>query len=112
MTAQDQIDFNTFLSQQAHSKNLAVALKNDIKQITILAPLFDFAVNEQCHANDECGAYSAFTSNNKPVLNAEYASQYHDPSGQANLCQASRSAHIRTLVLPLELDDSYRFSCD
>ncbi|MEC5409407.1 endo alpha-1,4 polygalactosaminidase [Paraburkholderia sp. MPAMCS5] len=42
LSAQDQIDFNTFLSQQAHSKNLAVALKNDIKQITILAPIFGF----------------------------------------------------------------------
>lgn len=112
LTAQDQIDFNTFLAQQAHARNLAVALKNDIEQIAALEKTFDFAVNEQCHANNECDFYSAFTADNKPVLNAEYASQYHDPTVQATLCQASRNANIRTLVLPLQLDDSYRFSCN
>ena len=112
LTAQDQIDFNTFIAQQAHARNLAVALKNDVDQIAALEHSFDFAVNEQCHEKSECGDYFIFTSDNKPVLNAEYASQYHDPAAQAALCQASRNANLRTLVLAAGLDDSYRFSCD
>lgn len=112
LTAQDQIDFNTFLAQQAHARNLAVALKNDIEQTPALAKSFDFAVNEQCHEKGECAFYAAFTSDNKPVLNAEYARQYRDRTAQATLCQTAKSENIRTLVLPPQLDDTYRFSCD
>ena len=112
LTAQDQIDFNAFIAQPAHARNLAIALKNDIDQIAALEHLFDFAINEQCHEKSGCSDYFIFTSDNKPVLNAEYASQFHDPTAQAELCQASRSANLRTLVLATELDDSYRFSCD
>lgn len=112
LTPQNQIDFNSFLATQAHQRNLAVALKNDVDQLDTLQPLFDLAVNEQCHEFDECSGYRAFTSVNKPVLNAEYADVYHTAAGQKSLCAAARAANIRTLVLALDLDDSYRFSCD
>ena len=49
-----------------------------------------------------------------PVFNAEYASKYRNNTSGARdkLCTASKAANIRTLVLPLDLDGSYRFSCD
>jgi hypothetical protein len=112
LTARDQVDFSAFLATQAHDRNLAVGLKNDVDQLDALQPLFDFAVNEECNKEKECAGYDVFTSVNKPVLNAEYASEYHSAAGQKALCAASRAANIRTLVLPLELDDTYRFSCD
>jgi len=79
-----------------------------------LQPSFDFAVNEQCNEYSECGGYAAFTSAGKPVFNAEYASKYRNNTSGARdkLCTASKAANIRTLVLPLDLDGSYRFSCD
>ena len=79
-----------------------------------LQPSFDFAVNEQCNEYSECGGYSAFTSKNKPVFNAEYASKYKNNTNGARdkLCAASKAANIRTLVLPLDLDGSFRYSCD
>jgi hypothetical protein len=112
LTGNDQIDYNTFLAREAHARNLAVALKNDVEQASQLEPSFDFAVNEECHEQEECNGYTVFTSRNKPVLNAEYASRYHQAAAQRALCAAAKNGNIRTLVLAKALDDSYRFSCD
>lgn len=114
LTAATQLDYNQFLATQAHARGLGIGLKNDVDQIAALQPSFDFAVNEQCNEYSECGGYSAFTSNNKPVFNAEYASKYvkNTSGARDKLCTASRAANIRTLVLPLDLDGSFRYSCD
>ena len=114
LTAADQLDYNRFLADAAHARGLAVGLKNDLDQVAALAPRFDFAVNEQCNQYKECGKLAPFTAAAKPVFNAEYSAKYRDNADGARtqLCQASRSASIRTLVLPLKLNDAYRFSCD
>ncbi|WP_193102847.1 endo alpha-1,4 polygalactosaminidase [Burkholderia sp. Z1] len=108
----DQYAFNVFIANEAHKRNLAVGLKNDVDQLVALEPSFDFAVNEECNEHKECGGYTVFTSKNKPVLNAEYASKYRTPTGQRTLCDAARALNMRTLVLAKKLDDSYRFSCE
>lgn len=78
-----------------------------------LAPSFDFAVNEQCHTLGECAAYQTYTAMGKPVFNAEYAREFASPGAARDaLCSAARADRTRTLVLPLKLDDSFRFSCD
>lgn len=112
LTPKNQIDYNSFIANEAHKRNLAVGLKNDVEQLDALQPLFDFAVNESCNAEQECPGYRVFTQLNKPVLNAEYAAVYRTAAGQKKLCAASKAANIRTLVLAKKLDDSYRFSCD
>jgi hypothetical protein len=113
LTAATQLDYNRFLASAAHARGLKVALKNDVDQVAALAGSFDFAVNEQCNEYSECGAYSAFTGANKPVFNAEYKSKWHtSASARATLCTKARAQNLRTLVLPLALDDSFRYSCD
>lgn len=113
LAASDQIDYNRYLATGAHALGLAVALKNDVAQLEALQPSFDFAVNEQCHEFSECGGYAVFTSQGKPVFNAEYKSAYvNNTSGARDaLCVAAKSADLRTLVLPLALDGSFRYSC-
>ncbi|MCO1394971.1 endo alpha-1,4 polygalactosaminidase [Burkholderia cenocepacia] len=108
----DQYAFNVFIANEAHKRNLAVGLKNDVDQLVALEPSFDFAVNEECNEQKECDGYTVFTSKSKPVLNAEYAGKYRTSSGQRTLCNAARALNMRTLVLAKKLDDSYRFSCD
>jgi len=62
---------------------------------------------------DECGALQPFIDAGKPVLNAEYAASFvNNASSRNQLCAASLGQNIRTLVLPVELDDSFRFNCD
>ena len=53
LTYQDQITYNTFISNISHAFDLGVALKNDVGQILDLVDLFDFTINEQCHEYNE-----------------------------------------------------------
>ena len=113
LSANDQLNYNKYLANAAHDRDLGIALKNDIDQIIQLEPYFDFALNEQCNEYNECDSYNAFISSNKAVLNTEYNNKYINDSNELNqLCQSSISLNIRTLVLPMDLNDSFRISCD
>ena len=48
LTYDEQITYNTYLSNAAHSRNMSIALKNDLEQIDDLINLYDFMVNEEC----------------------------------------------------------------
>ncbi|HEV8692129.1 MAG TPA: endo alpha-1,4 polygalactosaminidase [Ideonella sp.] len=113
LTATTQLDYNRFLATEAHARGLKVALKNDVDQLSALAPSFDFAVNEQCNEYSECGGYTAFTGAGKPVFNAEYKNKWkNDANARAQMCAKARAMNLRTLVLPLDLNDAFRYSCD
>ncbi len=110
LTAGDQLAFNRFLAVTAHDRGLLVGLKNDVDQIAELVDGFDFAVNEQCHEFDECELNAPFLDAGKPVFNAEYADEYVDDPDL--VCARARRLDVRTLILPLDLDGSFRISCD
>ena len=113
LTEADQLAFNRVLANEAHLRGLAVALKNDLDQVPQLVAYFDFSVNEQCHEFEECDALQPFIDAGKPVFNAEYESRWvNNAAEREELCADAQSQNIRTLVLPLDLDDSFRFSCD
>jgi hypothetical protein len=110
ITADEQLDYNRFLAAAARERGLLIGLKNALDLIPDLVDVFDFAVNEQCHEYDECDAYAPFVEAGKPVFNAEYEQRYVDDP--AALCARSRELGLRTLVLPLDLDGSFRIACD
>lgn len=113
LTAATQLDYNRFLASEAHNRGLSIALKSDTGQLSNLVGDFDFAVNEQCHQNAECDGYQVFIADGKPVFNAEYAASYSsDPAARATLCADANGRKFHTLVLPLALDDSFRYSCE
>ncbi|BBG65395.1 endo alpha-1,4 polygalactosaminidase precusor [Hydrogenimonas sp.] len=113
LTAQDQAAFNKFLSSIARREGLFIGLKNDMGQIEELEPYFDFAVNEQCHEYGECDLLEPFIRNGKPVFNVEYDRKFIDDMAEREaLCRDSEVRNIRTLILPLSLDDSFRISCE
>jgi hypothetical protein len=113
LTATTQLDYNRFLASAAHARGLVIALKNNVDQLADLVSDFDMAVNEQCHQYKECGGYAAFISAGKPVFNAEYAKAYQSADSERDtLCADAKELGLRTLVLPLKLDDTARFSCD
>ncbi len=113
LTSADQLTFNRSIANEAHERGLSVGLKNDLDQISDLITFFDFQVNEQCHEFDECPALDAFISAGKPVFNAEYELfLVSDAAARTQLCTAARARNFRTLILPFDLDDSFRFSCD
>lgn len=111
LTANDQIDYNTFLAQSAHDRGLAVGLKNDVEQVATLEPYFDFSVNEECHQYDECDDLAIFITNDKPVFNAEYDKKYENSATLQALCADALERKFQTLYLPLDLDDAFREAC-
>lgn len=113
LTAATQLDYNRFLASEAHRRGMSIALKNDTDQLKDLVGDFDFAVKEQCHEFAECDGYQVFIASGKPVFNAEYAAPYSsDPAARAQLCADASARKLHTLVLPLALDDSLRYSCE
>lgn len=113
LTAADQLDYNRFLAKEAHQRGLAIGLKNNLEQAAQLVDDFDFIVNEQCHEYNECDLLKPFITAGKPAFNVEYDQNLVDyAAARKRLCSASQALGIQTLILPLNLDDSFRFSCD
>jgi hypothetical protein len=112
LTKADQIAFNRDLAAEAHRRGLCIALKNATEIVDALAGDFDLAMNEECHMYAECDVYGAFLDLGKPVLNAEYAATAGEAAAlAAQICPQATAAGLRTLILPLDLDDSFRTSC-
>ena len=112
LTQEDLLDFNRFLSTEAHRRGLAIGLKNGLSLTSELVDHFDFAVNEQCFHFSECHYLQPFIDAGKAVFNAEYHSQYiEDSTARQQLCQESINLQFSTLIMNIELNDSIRFSC-
>eukprot|EP00833_Pecoramyces_ruminatium_P011232 jgi/Orpsp1_1/1185264/evm.model.c7180000092983.1 len=73
ITISDQISFDLWLSNEAHSRGLSIAMKNDVENLVALVNYFDFAINEECYDYNECKNYKdTFIKNNKAVFAAAY----------------------------------------
>jgi len=72
LTATEQLRFNRWVAARVHALGMAVALKNDPRQVGALLGRFDFAIVEQCFQYEECGSYEPFVSAGKAVFEAEY----------------------------------------
>jgi hypothetical protein len=72
LTAADQLVFNKFLAAAAHARGLSIGLKNDVEQAAVLEPFFDWAINEECAAYDECELLLPFIEAGKAVFHVEY----------------------------------------
>ena len=104
LTAADQLTFNKRVAALAHGLGLAVGLKNDVDQAAVLAPSFDFAVNEECADYDECDALSVFVTAHKPVFQAEY------DLGTGQFCPVTRPLGFSSIRKNLNLG-AWRQSC-
>lgn len=104
LTAANQIAYNTWIANTAHSLGLSVGLKNDIDQNSQLVSLFDWALNEECNSFSECGTLSVFVNANKAVFNAEYGSS-------TSFCSADAAAHINGARFDLDLTGSTYQPC-
>jgi hypothetical protein len=72
LTASDQLAYNRWLADTAHSLGLSVGLKNDLDQIDDLVEYFDWALNEQCYQYNECDRLLPFVQAGKAVFGVEY----------------------------------------
>ena len=84
LSAVDQLVFNRWLANQAHSRGLSIGLKNDLDQVPDLVADFDWALNEQCFEYNECDLLLPFVQAGKAVFGVEYSGKTTDFCPQAN----------------------------
>ncbi len=93
--ASDQLAYNRWLSQQAHSRGLAIGLKNDPGQAVELVDWFDWSLVEDCSVYDWCGDLQPFTQAGKAVFQVEYTDDW--PSGAPFCAQAAELGYSAML---------------
>jgi hypothetical protein len=94
----DQLDFNRFLAREAHARGLSIGLKNDQDQAAELVDHFDWALNEECIAQNNCTPYlTTFVAQGKAVFNVEYE------GSASRVCDISNLIGLNTLLKTLDL---------
>jgi hypothetical protein len=94
----DQLRFNLWLSAEAHERGLSIGLKNDVEQIPDLVEHFDWALNEECFAYDECETLLPFIAAGKAVFHVEYE---FDPS---EFCEPVNALNFNSMKKNWDLD--------
>jgi hypothetical protein len=100
LTATDQLAYNRWIADAAHARGLSVGLKNDVAQIAMLEPWFDWALDEQCFQYGECSLLSPFTGAGKAVFEVEYK------LSTADFCPQARALGFMAMKKNLSLDAS------
>ncbi len=72
LTYEDQLQYNLWLAKEAHARGLSIGLKNDPDQAADLLPYYDWALTEDCFAEDWCDQLTPFIEAGKAVFAAEY----------------------------------------
>ncbi|KAH8598127.1 glycoside hydrolase superfamily [Bisporella sp. PMI_857] len=105
LTTDDAIDYLTFLASAAHSRGMAIGLKNAGEIVKDILPVMDFQVNEQCRVYNECETFGPFIDAGKPVFHIEY------PNGAGSAINAAQRktscgspAGFSTVLKKMELD--------
>jgi hypothetical protein len=110
LTPAEQLQFNRYLADEAHVRGLSVGLKNDVDQRKALEPWFDWALNEECVAYDECGGYTPFLDADKAVFHTEYVDEVSEAAGRLSDVCGARPSSFSTLVKTWDLGSEY-FPC-
>lgn len=106
LNATEQMEYNRFIADAAHERGLSVGLKNDLDQLSDLVDWYDWALNEECHAYDECGLYSVFTGAGKAVFHVEYVDHWDDAPDLADeVC--GNYPDLSTLIKTWDLGPEY-----
>ncbi len=104
LTYNDQLTYNTWLANEAHTRGLSVALKNDLGQVHDLLPYFDWALDEQCFQYTECSKLLPFIQANKAVMEVEYK------LAPSQFCSKANALNFNSLKKHLSLN-AYRVAC-
>ncbi len=107
ITYQDQINYNTFIANEAHARGLSVGLKNDLEQVDDLRPAFDWLLVEDCYAQGECNKLTPFVSAGKAVFDAEYTDT---GVTMAQFCPVLNALNVNAIFKHRNLD-AWRQAC-
>jgi hypothetical protein len=100
-----------WMQKEAAKHNMKIGLKNSLDIIADLAPIMDFAVNEQCAALSECGAYAPMLALNKPVFHIEYPNPLNAQAANGVSCKGLGVLGTDTILKDLKLN-GLTYYCD
>jgi len=110
LSADDQLDYNSFLATEAHARGLSIGLKNDVEQVEALVDEFDWALDEECLSWDECALLQPFLDAGKAVFHVEYVDDpAAGPAAADELCPQV-PAGFSSLIKHEDLD-AWRIAC-
>eukprot|EP01026_Neomeris_dumetosa_P075036 TRINITY_DN7871_c0_g1_i3.p1 TRINITY_DN7871_c0_g1~~TRINITY_DN7871_c0_g1_i3.p1 ORF type:complete len:356 (-),score=38.34 TRINITY_DN7871_c0_g1_i3:513-1580(-) len=88
----DQIMYNSWLADEAHSRQLAAGFQNAVQLIPQMEPLFDFVVAEKCNELQNCDAYILFIEKNKAVFAVEFPLDFSEDLTWAQITEYCKGA--------------------
>jgi hypothetical protein len=107
LTYSDQLTFNRWVADEAHTRGLAVGLKNDPDQVIDLLEWFDYALVESCLAEGWCEQLMPFVKEGKPVVMIEYT---HRNASRAVMCPSADALGFDALIKDRALN-AWRDGC-
>ena len=110
LTYQDQLDYNIWLANEAHARNLSIGLKNDGEQAADLLPYFDWALTEDCFADEWCDELEPFIAAGKAVFAAEYTDQLSPDRFLDQVCPQAEKMNISAILKERNLG-AWRQAC-
>jgi hypothetical protein len=110
LTYQDQLAYNIWLAGEAHARGLSIGLKNDEAQAADLVSHFDWAMTEDCFADEWCEEMSPFTDAGKAVFAAEYTDQLTTNQFLDQVCPQAEASNLDVILKDRDLD-AWRQAC-
>lgn len=107
LTTSDAVDYLSFLSTEAHGRNLSIGLKNGGTIVNQTIGIMQWEVNEQCVQYNECDIFQPFIQAGKPVFHIEYpksAPQVSQATRQSD-CNDASAQGFSTVLKNMGLDD-------
>jgi endo-alpha-1,4-polygalactosaminidase (GH114 family) len=109
-TYQDQLTYNIWLADEAHARGLSIGLKNDEAQAADLVSYFDWAMTEDCFADEWCEEMAPFTDIGKVVFAAEYTNQLTVKQFLNQVCPQADVMNLDAILKHRDLD-AWRLAC-
>jgi len=107
LTQDRAVDYLTFLAEEAHSRGLAIGLKNAGDLVATILPIMQWEVNEQCVVYDECDLFRPFVDAGKPVFHIEYPKTAPGISNSVKIasCAGPDTSGFSSILKKSDLDD-------
>ena len=107
---EDQLDYNTWLAEEAHARGLSIGLKNNEEQVNDLLPYFDWALTEDCFVGEWCQKMIPFRKEGKPVFAVEYTDKIGYEDFLKLVCPPADDLGFYVILKNRNLDE-YRAPC-
>ncbi|MEW6494188.1 MAG: endo alpha-1,4 polygalactosaminidase [Cyanobacteriota bacterium] len=120
ITKEDQIKYDAWLIEKAHSLGLSIGMKNDQDSVESttengdqLVDLFDWALTEDCFTPSEkwCEKMEPFIRKGKAVLSAEYKDKWEVDEFTNQVCPKAKQLKFSTLLLERDLNTKPLATC-